>query len=604
MKKFLLRLYRRTILRSVRFWQSRWGEKSLLVVLAIGIGAVAAVAAALLHTLVTRLEQFGIWLTQKPKELHEFAWLAVLLVLPLVGLVASFLVQRYFGGPRYAKSLSPLILALNRKRTNIPAIEMINHLFSSALSVGFGGSAGLEAPSVLTGAAIGANTGGFLAIDRRRRHLLIGCGAAAAISAIFGSPIAGVLFAAEVLLPEFSVSMLVPMMMSSAVATVVSRLIIDQNKYFLAVTNNWNASAVPCYFLCGILCALVGVYVIRAAYRTADALKRRFRSPWGRLFTGGTVLCVLLFVFPLLRGQGYLYIEKLFNGNLEEIANSSPLLSLIPSETAVIVLMFVSVLLLKVIVSVLTVDSGGDGGIFAPSMFIGAFTGFAFARLVNLTGLIELQEFNFVAVGMCGVFTAVMRAPLTGIFLIAEVTGGYILLVPLMIVSSVSFFAARYLEPHSIYIKALAEARLLGADRDQSMLQRIPVRLNLNRDYHVLKLNDPMQKVIDLVERTPEEVFPVLDDNGRLLGVIRLEKIRNVMLNPKVYELLVAFDLMEVPVGVVTPDDDLAWAMANFEKYNLKYLPVCDSNGIFHGFIAKAPIFAQYRRMVREADCF
>ena len=181
MKKFLLRLYRRTILRSVRFWQSRWGEKSLLVVLAIGIGAVAAVAAALLHTLVTRLEQFGIWLTQKPKELHEFAWLAVLLVLPLVGLVASFLVQRYFGGPRYAKSLSPLILALNRKRTNIPAIEMINHLFSSALSVGFGGSAGLEAPSVLTGAAIGANTGGFLAlslvhISEPTRQCWIACG--------------------------------------------------------------------------------------------------------------------------------------------------------------------------------------------------------------------------------------------------------------------------------------------------------------------------------------------------------------------------------------------------------------------------------------------
>ena len=227
-----------------------------------------------------------------------------------------------------------------------------------------------------------------------------------------------------------------------------------------------------------------------------------------------------------------------------------------------------------------------------------------FARVVNLTGLIQLQEYNFVVVGMCGVFTAVMRAPLTGIFLIAEVTGSYILLVPLMIVSSVAWFTARLFEPNSIYRKALAESNLLSEDRDLTMLRRLPVRLNLMRNYHVLKLRDPLKKVIELVERTPEEIFPVLDDSGKLLGVVHLEKILAVMLNPKVYELLVVFDLMDPPHGMVSPDDDLGWAMANFEKYNLNYLPVCDADGIFHGFIAKAPIFAKYRRMVREADSF
>ena len=219
------------------------------------------------------------------------------------------------------------------------------------------------------------------------------------------------------------------MIMSSAVATVVSRQIIGDNQFFLAINAPWQANAIPCYFLCGIFCALVGVYVIKAAYFTSAQLKSRFRNPWLRLFAGGSVLCVILLVFPLLRGQGYLYIEKLFTGDMEGLVASAPLLGWIPSQPALLVILVVVVILVKVIASVLTVDSGGDGGIFAPSMFIGAFAGFAFARLVNLTGVIQLQEYNFVAVGMCGVFTAVMRAPLTGIFLIAEVTGGYILLV-------------------------------------------------------------------------------------------------------------------------------------------------------------------------------
>ena len=571
--------------------------------LSIAIGALAAVAAALLHTLVVNFEKFGIWLTE-PHEKHEYLWLALLLFLPMAGLAASFFIQRFLGGPRYAKSLSPLILQLSRKRTNIPVIEMFNHMLSSAFSVGFGGSAGLEAPSVLTGAAIGANSASFLNVNRSRRNLLLGCGAAAAISAIFDSPIAGVLFAAEVLLPEFSVSALVPMMMSSAVAAVVSRMIAGDNHFFFAITEPWRTDAIPCYFLLGLICALVGVYVIKCAYFTGDKLKARFRSSWSRLFAGGGLLCVLLFLFPILRGQGYLFIEKLFRGNLAGIAANSPLLSLIPSETAILVIVFVAVLLLKVIASVLTVDSGGDGGIFAPSMFIGAFTGFGFARLVNLTGLIQLQEHNFVAVGMCGVFTAVMRAPLTGIFLIAEVTGGYILLVPLMIVSAVSYLLAHIFEPNSIYRKALVESNLLDNDRDRTMLRALPVRLNLSRNYHVLKVDQPIERLINLVESTPEEIFPVLDDGGKLLGVVHLDKILSVMLNPKVYGLLLVIDLMEQPAGVVSPDDDLAKAMANFERFNLKYLPVCDENGIFHGFLAKAPIFAKYREMVRETDNF
>ena len=601
LRRFLFLIHRDTILRGVSLWTEKWGENSLLVVLSILIGIAGAVLAAILHKLVHTLEKVSGYLAAQTNP----AWYFLLLLLPFIGIGSSFLVQRFLGGPRYAKSLSPLILALNRKKYTIPFSEMFTHMLSSGLSVGLGGSAGLEAPSVLTGAALGSNTASFFHVDRRRRTLLLGCGAAAAISAIFQSPIGG-LFAAEVLLPEFSVSALIPMLMSSAVATIFHRLLVGESTIFYAINAPWRTNAIPAYFLCGILCALVGVYVVKTAYFLSGKLKHRFRNPWVRLLFSGSLLCLLLAVFPLLRGQGYAFIGALFHGDMAAIRNSAPLLKMcdVLSTPVILVLLIAAGIFLKVITSVLTVDGGGDGGIFAPSMFIGAFTGFAFARLINLTGLIELQEYNFVAVGMCGVFTAVMRAPMTGVFLIAEVTGGYLLLVPLMIVSSVSFFTARFFEPNSIYRKALAESHLLHDDRDEALLQRLPVRLNLSRNYHALKTDQPLQELSQIIGRTSEEIFPVLDDCGRLLGVVHLDKILNVMLDPQVYSLLVVMDLMEPPCGIVTPDDDLAEAMRNFEKFNLKYLPVCDSNGLFHGFVSKAAIFVKYRKMVREADAF
>ena len=602
LKRLLFILHRDTVLKMVSFWTSQWGENSLLVVLSIFIGIAGAVLAAILHKMVHFFENISTTLAQSDKPGLYF----LLLVLPLLGISASFLVQRFLGGPRYAKSLSPLILALNRKKYTIPFSEMFTHMLSSGLSVGMGGSAGLEAPSVLTGAALGSNTASFFHVDRRRRTLLLGCGAAAAIAAIFDSPVAAVLFAAEVLLPEFRVSALIPMLMSSAVATIFHRILVGESTIFYAINAPWRTNAIPAYFLCGFLCALVGVYVVKMAYMLSGKLKHRFRNPWVRLLFSGSLLCLLLAVFPLLRGQGYAFIGALFHGDMTTIRNSAPLLKMCDflSAPVILVLLIAAGIFLKVITSVLTVDGGGDGGIFAPSMFIGAFTGFAFARLVNLTGLIELQEYNFVAVGMCGVFTAVMRAPMTGVFLIAEVTGGYLLLVPLMIVSSVSFFTARFFEPNSIYRKALAESHLLHDDRDEALLQRLPVRLNVNRNYHALKSNQPLKELSQLIGRTSEEIFPVLDDAGHLLGVVHLDKILNVMLDPQVYSLLVVLDLMDSPCGIVTPDDDLAEAMKNFEKFNLKYLPVCDKKGLFHGFVSKSAIFVKYRKMVREADAF
>lgn len=603
MRRFLLRWHRNRVPRMTKLWYARWGEKSFLAMTAIIIGIAAALAAAVLHILVSKLEEASVRLAELSRSYHEYWWLLVLLVLPMVGITLSYLVQRYFGGTRYAKSLSPLILALNRKRTGIPIKETWVHPLSSALSVGLGGSAGLEAPSVLTGAAIGTGVGSFFRIDQRKRSLLIGCGAAAAISAIFDSPIAGVLFAAEVLLPEFSVSALVPMMMSSAVAAVVSRLIITDERFFLAVSTSWKTNAIPYYFGCAVVCALVGVYTIRTAYFFSHCLKEKFRNPWRRLLIGGTLLSLLLLIFPFLRGQGYIYISKLFAGDPDFISQSSVLLSWLSSNNLILIVVVAAAIFVKVVVSALTVDSGGDGGIFAPSMFVGAFTGFAFARLINLTGLIELQEFNFIVVGMCGVFTAVMRAPLTGIFLIAEVTGGYILLVPLMIVSSVAYFVANFFEPHSIYRKALADSGLLSDDREQLVLRRQAVRLNLDKKYHVLRPQDSFKHITRIIDMHQDEVLPVLDEDNRFLGQIQRNKIMTAMLNPEVCDYLLAFDLMDELSEVLSPDDDLAQAMRAFDLSNFEHLPVCD-NGIFQGFLHKEKLLEKYRRLIKESDSF
>ena len=601
MKRFFFHFRRYWLQRTIILCRNRFGERGLVVALSFFIGAAGAVAAALLKLLVSGLEKCCQWILVHP------GWSALFFLTPLVGITLSYLVQRFFGGVRYAKSLSPLILALHLHKTSIPFKEIWNHILSAGLAVGFGGSAGLEAPSVLTGAAIGANTGSRLHIDRKQRLLLIGCGSAAAISAIFNSPIGGVLFAVEVLLPEFSVGALIPMLISSGVATVVYRVIFSKSaEHMLAITPDWRTNAVLFYILCAVFSAVVGVYVIRVAYQMGAFLKHKIPNSRLRVLTGGIALCAILLIFPSLRGQGYQYIVNVFNGDMTALKNSAPLLHFLGNDGLIITLVIVAGILIKVVSSVLTVESGGDGGIFAPSMYIGAFTGFAFARIVNLTGIIELQEANFVLAGMCGVFTAVMRAPLTGVFLIAEVTGGYVLLVPLMISSAVAWFVARLFEPESIYRKALIENKLLVGDRDQAMLQRMPVRLSLDKEYPALRVNDLASDLAELLESksTTRPIYPVLDENGYLQGVVHLDKTLTAMLNPQFFNTLLIFDLMVPPRVVLSTDDDLSWAMTNIERYGVNYLPVRDQDGKFAGFISKSSIFSRYRQSVRDADSF
>lgn len=600
MGRFLLKLRRKSVLKLRNQWEHRWGSRSRIVPIAMLIGVSAAVAAALLHELVAWLEYGGKYLINSGATWKEILFY----LMPLAGIALSYFIQRSIGGNRYAKSLSPLILSLHRRRTGIPLRDTFTHILSSAVSVGMGGSAGLEAPSVLTGAAIGANTGVFFGIDRRQKMLMIGCGAAAAISAIFQSPIGGVLFAIEVLLPEFSVAALIPMLISSAVAMVVSRAFFHHEQVLFVINPDWRLDAIPFYFLCGIVCALVGVFVIKSVYFLTALLKKSIIAPWRRVLIGGTVIVFVLALFPVLRGQGYFFITRLFKGDTNALMNACPFLGELPVPL-LLALVIAAAVFLKSAVSALTVESGGDGGIFAPAMFVGAFTGFAFARLVNLSGVVMLQEENFVVIGMCGVFSAVLRAPLTGVFLIAEVTYSYILLVPLMIVSSLAHAIARLFEPHSVYRKALAEADLLSDDRDQAMLRTLSVRVCINPEFTALSPELNMKQLRSVIESSGKtEFFPVLDSDGALLGIVHLEQITPVLFDSHFAESLLVFDLMEKPKIVLSEDDDLARAMSLMENSGAEELPVKKRSGKFMGFVSASEIFKLYRGLVRESDSF
>ena len=602
MNRFWIKMRRRSAAKLSKWWTAKLSSRSRIVPLAMLIGVVAAIAAAVLHWTVMLLEKLSGWLGNSASL---WSWI-LLCALPFFGLCLSYLCQRVLGGPRYAKSLSPLILALNRRKTRIPFRETFNHIISSALSVGLGGSAGLEAPSVLTGAAIGANTSGFFGFDRRTRLLMTGCGAAAAISAIFGSPIGGALFAVEVLLPQFSVGALIPILISSAVAMVISRTFFPHEQILFVTNEPWVSDAIPFYFVLAVICAFVGVTVIRSVYKLTGILKKKLPTPYIRLLTGGVILCIILAIFPVLKGQGYHFIAALFDGDTEMICSAAPLFKMLSPEIILLILVAASIFL-KAAVSALTVESGGDGGIFAPVMFVGAFTGFAFARLVNMTGLFELQlqELNFVVAGMCGVFSAVLRAPLTGVFLIADVTDSYILLVPLMIVSALSWAAARHFEPHSIYIKALAENGLLSEDSDKSLLQTLSVRVCIDTDFVALSPGVTMTQMQEAVENAPGcEYFPVLDSDKKLLGVVKLDQLKPLFFDQEIAESLLVFDLMETPACILNEDDDLLRAMSSLERHKTGFLPVNNHQGIFMGFVTEQEIFKLYRGLVRESNSF
>lgn len=572
---------------------SRWLGQHRLILLSILVGIAAGLLAVLLKTVI-HLLQGWLKLGLDPAGAN---WR--LLVFPLVGVLISVLLVQFVLRRPLAKGLSHLIYAMSGEKTRIPRSHTYAHLITSGPTVAFGGSVGLEAPIVLTGAAVGDNVAQRLGLSNQERTLLAACGSAAGIAAIFNSPVAGVVFAFEVLLTEASVPAFVPLLISAATAAVVSRVGYSGQLFFL-ITQGWVLRALPYYIALGLLCGLLSAYTIRVSF-ALERLFTHWKSTYVKAVVGSLAVGILLFLMPPLYGEGYDTVAALFAGQSAHLLDGT-LFSSLGHLPWFPVLFCVAIILVKSTATAVTVGAGGNGGIFAPSLFTGALLGFVFTQTVSLLGLTELNQSNFVAVAMAGVLAGVIHAPLTGIFLIAEVTGGYVLFIPLMIVAALSYVVSRIFEPYSVYTKILASQGMWSQhNHDRTVLARIDLDALLETDFVSVTPQTTLGELAEIIAHSKRNIFPVIDPCGKLLGVINMDDIRPYMFRTDLYHVMIALDVMSRQPAVVERDSEMAQVMRLFEKHRVWNLPVTDQ-GRYVGFVSQSRILSDYRRTLIQQE--
>lgn len=569
-------------------------DKNFLIIASLIVGVLAGLAAVSLKTIVHAIQHLceGAFDVKYQNYLYLF--------FPLVGILLSVLYLRIFHYKTvFDKGLSSIIYAISKKASNIESHKMYSHVFTSALTVGFGGSVGLEAPIAVTGSAIGSNTGKEFLVSKQERTLLLAAGAAAGIAAVFNSPIAGVIFAFEVLLTEVSIPAFIPLLMASAAGAVVSKLFYTEHLFFLT-TSGWSMRAIPYYLALGLVCGLLSVYMMRCTIYT-ESVFHRYKRLFPKAIAGGIIISVLIFLFPPLYGEGYGVIGKLMSGESSTIVEHS-LFYHLKDEIWFLVIYAIAIILIKVFAAAITVGSGGNGGIFGPSLFNGALCGFAFAEIVNATGLTKLNQQNFVAVAMCGLISGVLHAPLTAIFLIAEITGGYSLFVPLMLVSATSYFMTRAFEKHSIYTKTLVERGFITLDKDKDLLDQVELKAVIEKDFVTLNPQDTLRELVKTISSSKRNIFPVVDRHQHLRGVILLDDVREMMFREDLYDSVKMLDLLSIPPFIAHLDDDVSMLMSRFEELNIWNIPVVDEKDEYLGFISKTGVLNKYRQKLIDTE--
>lgn len=581
------------LLRPLLVWRARHiSERMYMLILSVLVGAGAGLAAVLLKTsvrTVARLLQTGVAEPQRVFALSLY---------PIVGITLTVLFTKYLLHGNLGRGIAPIIYNTARESSVVPRSKIYSQMVTAFLTVSFGGSAGTEAPISVTGAALGSNAGRVLHLDRRRRRLLTGCGAAAGVAAIFNSPIAGVLFAVETILLELPAQYFIPLLLSSATATMVSKALYA-GQPFVLITTSWPVNAVPFYILLGLFTAFFSVYMIRT-YHWFDHFFARWPGlNWRKVLMGGAGLGALIFLFPTLYGEGYNTVELLLAGKSSQLTDGS-IFSVYQDQSPWLLLVLVLFsMMLKVVATSITVGAGGNGGMFGSSLFAGALAGFFFARLLNMSGLVHIPEIHFVVLGMAGTLAGVIHAPLTAIFLIAEITGGYALFVPLMVVSSSSYLITKYFEPYSVYTKKLVYQGVdVYANRDQGLLAQLDPRQLLETDFVPVRPTTTLGELVDIFRHASRNLFPVVAAGGRLLGVISLDAVRDALFDDAHYATILARELMQPPLAVVGPADDLEHTLALLDRHGAWALPVCEEDGRYLGFILKSAILARYRRQL------
>lgn len=567
-------------------------ERTALLILSVVTGLLCGLAAVLLKVSIHGIQTLL-------NSVVPYARLRYL-VLPGVGMLLSYLLVRYLVKDNIGHGVTKVLQAVSRSESKIKRHNIWSSLLTSALTIGFGGSVGAEAPIVYTGAAIGSNLGRYSGMSYRGITLLLGCGAAGAVAGIFNAPMAGVLFTLEILLFNISMSGLLPLLFSSVSATLVSYLCLGRETA-LYTTNvvEFSMGNLPFYMLLGVFCGFVAVYFIRTTLSMEDRLGR-IRSPYVRWVVSALSLGLLIFLFPPLYGEGYDFLAPLLHGSEATIGSGSPL-EFFQDIPWAIPVFFLLVMFLKVFSMTFTNAGGGVGGTFGPTLFVGAIGGLVVAMTINMISPDRVPVPNFVLVGMGGLMAGVMQAPLTAIFLIAELSGGYQLLVPLILTSAIAYGITRLFEKYSIYSKRIAASgELLTHDSDQAVLTLLKTDTLLEKDFVPVRQDDSLGALVEVVSRSERSLFPVLDAKGHFLGSVSLASIRTDMFRPELYDSRHVYNYMQRPPEYIFSGESMESVMRKFEKSGAWNLPVIEEDRTYLGFLSKSKIFSAYRDSLKD----
>lgn len=587
-----------TLMERIISWRKQYiTDRQFTLFLSFLVGFFAAIAAFILHWII---EEIALLLTSK-FDANTFNWMY--LVYPVIGIYLTSLFVRYIVKDEISHGITRILYAISSKRSRLKGHNCWSSVIASAITIGFGGSVGAEAPIVLTGSAIGSNLGKLFNMDNKTLMLLVGCGAAAAIAGIFKAPIAGLVFTLEVLMIDLTMASLLPILTSSVTATCFTYIFTGSDPlFFFHLDSAWPVERVPANILLGIFGGFVSLYFIRTMTACESVFGRIKNRPMLKLLLGAMVLSPLIFLFPSLYGEGYGSINILLNGKTEAewetILHNSPFYG-----NSEILLPYIGmVLLTKVFATSATNGGGGCGGTFAPSLFIGAFAGFFFARVWNIYEIgIYLPEKNFALLGMSAVMAGVMHAPLTGIFLIAEITGGYQMFIPLMIVSICAYLTIIIFEPHSIYGMRLArQGKLITHHKDRAVLTLMSLDSVIDKSFTAVSPELNLASLVHAISKSHNNVLPVLDDAGNLLGEIDITKLRHIVFRTELYHHFKVKQLMSQPEATLSVNDTMEIVMKKFDQTDSAMLPVLDNENHLLGYISRTHMYTMYRKMVAD----
>ncbi len=575
-------------------------EHAYVLLLAVVVGLLSGLAAVALKTLV---HYSGVLVT-RVGALTPLGGNVMMLVFPLIGIALTVLFVKYIVRGDIGHGLPSVLLAISRNEGRLPAKNMYTSLIASTLTVAFGGSVGLEAPIASTGSAIGSNIGRWMRLSPKSVRILLGCGAAGAIAGIFKAPFAGIMFVLEVFMFDLSATTALPLLISALVAATVAYFLMGTDVQFhFEVTQQFGLSQLPFYVVLGVFCALVSIYFLRTTDRV-EQLFARFRKPWLRVLAGGLVLGVLIYLFPPLYGEGYGMLTQLLHGDSSSLFVNTVYGSWSDNVLVVLLVLFL-LIALKAVATAATIGSGGVGGTFGPSLIVGGLSGYFVAMLCNQMGLPEQDTANFALVGMAAVMTGVMHAPFMATFLIADITGGYQLLVPLMVASAVTYLCVSPFERHSIYARKLAEkGDLLTHDKDASAWHLLDMSSLIETNFVIVRSGNTLRDLVEVIQTSRRNVFPVLSDDDKFLGVVVLDDVRKIIFRPELYDTVVVDDLMH-PMSegdLVRSSDSLLDVVEKFRICDRYNLVVVDDDDNYLGFLSRANTFSAYRRFISDTS--